>query len=48
MEEHNEAYYYWNLFIEKGYIGKSGMLIFVFLQYILPCRGKYGFFVRQT
>lgn len=24
MEEHNEAYYYWNLFIEKGYIGKSG------------------------
>lgn len=24
MEEHNEAYYYWNMFIEKGHIGKSG------------------------
>lgn len=24
MEEHHEAYYYWNLFIEKGYIQKEG------------------------
>ncbi len=24
IEEHHEAFYYWNLFIEKGYIRKSG------------------------